>query len=346
MHRLAPQHDPPQQGALPPSGRSAAPSCGERTRFFLIAATLVWFLGAPSAIAEDPTPQAPVRVLLVRTSDASAYRAAEVSCRTALEDSHQTIDSCSLTTWKQWAAADDCDDRADLFIAIGSKAARTLASQLPEEARLIYCLVSDPGRVGLTDRKRTWGVSTQVAAAQRIALLESALPGKHRIGVLHSPTEQGRARVEEMRRHLPEGWELEAQETVEKNFLLNLSTLLSRKPTVFIALPDSKVFTKNSSRVLLKETYRAKIPVFGYSKGFVEAGALLGTAIDPAEQGERAGELVGVALASPGDSPPVHESPTPTPHLNVAVLEILDLNAKPDFLKRSDVCRIGRGGRR
>ena len=85
------------------------------------------------------------------------------------------------------------------------------------------------------------GAAPEVMEEDVTEVLASALSGEQRLGVLHSPTEAGRARIEELRSALPAGWSIATEEAIEQEFVKKLRALLSNKPTILVAVPDSLI---------------------------------------------------------------------------------------------------------
>ncbi len=74
-------------------------------RNFVAIVALGFLVGvSPSATADDTPP--PRRVLIVRSSDADAYRAAEEDSRAELSETRASVGSCTLETWNSWGGAE------------------------------------------------------------------------------------------------------------------------------------------------------------------------------------------------------------------------------------------------
>ena len=114
---------------------------------------------------------------------------------------------------------------------------------------------------------------------RQLSLVAAALPKLHRLGVLYSrpPVEMDRLR----------------QVARTKNFnLWSRSTLAGdelhtdlddtlKQSEVLLALPDAAVYNSYTIRNILLETYRAHIPVIGFSASLVRAGALMAVFSSP-----------------------------------------------------------------
>ena len=61
---------------------------------------------------------------------------------------------------------------------------------------------------------------------------------------------------------------------------------------VLIALPDPIVFNLRTTRNILLSTYRKRVPVIGFSKSYVKAGALAAIYSTPEFIGKQTGEII------------------------------------------------------
>nr|WP_067291535.1 ABC transporter substrate binding protein [Marinobacterium profundum] len=69
-------------------------------------------------------------------------------------------------------------------------------------------------------------------------------------------------------------------------------TPLIQQSDVFLALPDRALFNRSTAKWLLYITLQQKVPVIGFSKTYVEAGALAAVYSTPAQIGQQTGELL------------------------------------------------------
>ncbi|MDH5518598.1 MAG: hypothetical protein OEY36_12395 [Gammaproteobacteria bacterium] len=60
----------------------------------------------------------------------------------------------------------------------------------------------------------------------------------------------------------------------DRTELISETRYLSEESDILLAIPDNSIYNKRSIKGILLTTYRKKIPVLGYSKAYVRAGAL------------------------------------------------------------------------
>jgi ABC-type uncharacterized transport system substrate-binding protein len=72
---------------------------------------------------------------------------------------------------------------------------------------------------------------------------------------------------------------------------------------VLLALPEPRLYNKNTIQSVLLTSYRYRDPLVGYSQALVRAGALVALYSKPAQIGRQAGEIV-VHTFNSGSLPP------------------------------------------
>jgi putative ABC transport system substrate-binding protein len=222
----------------------------------------------------------------------------------------------------------------DLFIAIGTQAARHLHGALPAGTRMTYCMVADPAGAGLIGMSCPAGVSTDVPLDAQFKLIAEALPRARSLATLYrSGSPRSRRVLRRAREKLPKGWRLHAVDMdAHHSVAAAISSLLDLDADIVWTAPDAAVYNVATIRSLLLNAVRRKRPVFGFSTAFVRAGALLGVGIDPDTQGRQAGELAHAMLRAPTRAGPgrrVHASPglsQPAPEFHITVNLIVARN--------------------
>lgn len=262
-------------------------SLAGRRRWLVIA--LLW--GLVTIISAGAL--AGIEITAVLSSSAEPYQLAAEGLRKQVTREGHTLLVRQLGDTPPILSSQPPDASEALFVAIGTPAATWLYEHLPPGVPLAYCLVSKAEPWGLESQRPTYGVSTEIPLKTQFSLIAEALPKTRRIGMLYYMDAEGLKRVDRIRKSLPSGWELAAV-TVDQHssFAEALSTLLERDVDVIWTELDPKVYNSSTVRSLLLAALRRRIPVFGYSAGFVRAGSLLGVGIDPEEQGRHVAELI------------------------------------------------------
>lgn len=137
--------------------------------------------------------------------------------------------------------------------------------------------------------------------AERIVhLLQLALPGHSRVGVLFGPDSVAVRPV--LARALATGGLTLVAQTVQDGgpgIYAALRTLLD-EADLLLALPDKQVFQSSNMYNILQAAYRRRVPVASYSAAHVRAGALLALHTEPVDVARQLAEVLRLWLAGRG----------------------------------------------
>lgn len=208
------------------------------------------------------------------------------------------------------------------FLAIGSDAASYLHQRLDGTVPLCFCMVGDPESAGLTKGTAAIGVTTEVALKTQFELVRQAMPKAGAVGLLYrSATAKGRTQLTEIKAALPAGWRLEAVAVEEHGSLSEaIDALLRKKVDLVWTRPDATLYNAPGVRALLLGALRQGVPVYGFSRPFVRAGALLGIGVEPETQGEQVAEVLQKLLREPDVA---RQTTVHSPRGNVIVNQIV-----------------------
>lgn len=79
---------------------------------------------------------------------------------------------------------------------------------------------------------------------------------------------------------------------LERTELISETRHLSENSDILLAIPDSTIYNRRSIKGILLTTYRNKIPVIGYSRAYVKAGALAAVYSSPDNISKQAIEVI------------------------------------------------------
>lgn len=183
--------------------------------------------------------------------------------------------------------------RPVILVGMGPLAAQ-LAHDLLSDAPLVYVMVQDPAKLGLTGANIT-GVSYSIPVRNQFAAFRMVNPKGVRIGVIYSEDNAGRLVQEAQKAAGLVRLALVARPIAsDKEIPQALRTLLSGEEAVDALWmpPDPLIMAEVSRRFLLTETLKAGKPVYGFSAALVSEGALVSNGPSFVSIGEQAGELV------------------------------------------------------
>jgi ABC-type uncharacterized transport system substrate-binding protein len=170
-------------------------------------------------------------------------------------------------------------------------------------------MVSDPDRQGLTRDPLAYGISTNVTIEDEFALIRQALPETRTIGMLYqAKTERGRKLLKDVRQVIPKNWRLNVIAVEDyKSISDAIDALFDQGSDIIWTRPNADLYNKATIKAMLLASLRRQKPIFGFSAGFVRAGALFGVALDPRDQADQIVALLLRWFRQPGENP-VHSS--------------------------------------
>lgn len=243
-----------------------------------LALSLVLLLGMGAAVGRD---DCDAEIVVVLSSTNAAFVQAgdavldEVGTRAAVVTLEEFTQSCEI-------------DPQRTYIGVGPSAGVHLAETAPAGATIGLCLVPDLRSITVGEGVSAVGINTTVAVKDQIDLLRRAVPSVQRVGVLHRSSSAVSQDWIERLENDPDGprvvlVDLDASKSVSGA----IDDLMDRDVDAIWTFPDPAVYDSASVRQILISSLREQVPVFGFSSGFVRAGALIGVEIDPASQGRQ-----------------------------------------------------------
>lgn len=194
-----------------------------------------------------------------------------------------------------------------LLVAVGTPAMTTLARR-PSNVPVLNVLVPRAAFRGLArttprtqDSKLFSAVYFDQPWARQLALIRHAVPGR-RVGIL-----LGKDSADLSASLLAAAREAQMVATVEMvndetDLLPALKRLLPQSDAL-LAVPDATIYNRSNIATILLTSYRAKVPLFGFSAAYVKAGALAAVYSLPAQIAQQAAEIIQNLPAS-GSLPP------------------------------------------
>ncbi len=205
------------------------------------------------------------------------------------------------------------DSPPDMVVTVGAQAARlTVLQRL--SVPVLYTLLPRQSYLELVrDRshertRRHTAIYLDQPLRRQLNLIGYALPEHTRVAVVLGPTtaplesELGTAARD---RDL----DLHVERLARSEELIPLLREALEDGNVLLSLPDPAVFNSDTIHHLLIASYHRMVPVVGFSRAFVEAGALLAVYSTPTQTGRQAAEIVHQALRTPARPLPPPQYP-------------------------------------
>ena len=190
---------------------------------------------------------------------------------------------------------------AKLYIAVGAvalQAALDAEAKVPVLATLLpqasyQRMVEQAGPLGGRQISAVW---LDQPLSRQFALIRLALPDKRRVGIVLGPQSSAlsgsmsvTAEAQDLRLFTSRANTPDAIYTALQKLMGDIDVLL--------AAPDPAVYNSNTIQSILLTTYRAQVPLIGFSPAYVKAGALLALYSTPRQLGSQAGEIARAVLA-------------------------------------------------
>jgi len=223
----------------------------------------------------------------------------------------------------------------DVVVTVGSRSTR-LAKTLIDDTPIVFASVLNPVTSGFIDSydypgNMLTGASLDIAVDIQLEKFRQLVPSISRIGVLHS--DQTRYIVNQaIEWAASHSIKLISYEVVAPKDMPEAVDSLMRSCDGLWAIPDELIYTPQSTKHILLETFRNRIPIMGFSPSFVKSGALFALSVDHKFIGLQAGELVAKILhgATPGQLA-VTTPEAPYLYINRNTAEKLRIQVNPDF---------------
>ncbi|MBN2211371.1 MAG: hypothetical protein JW709_08250 [Sedimentisphaerales bacterium] len=272
-------------------------------------------------------------VALVCSAKLGPYQAASQALEKELQQQcpEAKITSYYLDQTSPQDVYSQLQDKSPAMICSLGTSATKLAAKVPD-VNTVYTLIFETEEF---DPQRMTGVTLDVGAEEKLALIHTILPSARKIGLLYSSRSETRFKeLKELARN--KKLELVAEKVDnEKDFPQALKNVLE-KSDCFLMVADAQLFFPKSVEHLLRESIKQQVPVMGLSNVYTRAGALFSLDVDFAEVGRQSGGIAARVLR--------HESPASIPvapprktyfSINLSTAKRLGIQLASDIVKRA-----------
>jgi len=180
-----------------------------------------------------------------------------------------------------------------LLITLGSQATLWAQSSV-RDVPLLFGMVLDPLAQGIEPAHASspmTGVSMQIPFSEQFERLRQVLPGARRVGTVFDARNQ--ALIDEARREAGrQGLTLVGAPVANPAEVPEAFRTLVGKVDALWSFPDTTVYSREAAQFILLFSFRNRLPLMGFSRGYVRAGALFALYADYRDLGR---QLAGVA---------------------------------------------------
>lgn len=221
----------------------------------------------------------------------------------------------------------------DAVLAIGTDAFKKVVAI--KDLPVIYTMVM-PAEVDRLSQENISGVSMDVSPETCINTIVEIFPKAKRIGLIYNPRHTGtfvKKAVESARRRGVSTVSKIAHDQPEIPALVNE---MRGKIDVLWMLPDSTVVNPETVDYMLLFSFQTGVPVFTFSRKYVEMGALAALDVTPLDMGAQAGEIARTVHKDHGTPIRVYARKTLLT-INNKVAKKLGINIKDEIIRRAQI---------
>jgi putative ABC transport system substrate-binding protein len=178
--------------------------------------------------------------------------------------------------------------RPDVVLAIGTTAFKKLRTL--SDVPVVYVMAV----LSVTDRAlppNISGVSMEIPPAAYLAAMKQVFPAAKRVGLLYDPRNSETFVGEASRDARAAGLELSVRKVPDPAGLAAALGNMTDSIDILWILPDPTVVTPETIDYLLRFSIQHNIPLFVFSKKYVEMGAIASLDVDPYDMGAQAADI-------------------------------------------------------
>lgn len=283
-----------------------------RGALYVALSVLLWSMFCRIPVSSASAAPGSLRFVLVQSNASDVYtRAAEVIAQRLDEKCDTAGLDCVMT---RFSLDDACIERclsvakADVLVTLGQKAA-ALTAQTIDAKHSLNALITRTDYQALESMPGQSAVYLDQPWSRQLRLIELALPGRHRIGLMLS-AEKAATLPMPIASDMPPGMRLTLRSLDDPKRLGAELRRLYKEVDLLLALPDARIHNARSAVNLLLSSYRAKIPVLAFSHAYVSAGALLAVYSTPEQIARQVADLLDRYLDNPDQGLPAPAHPT------------------------------------
>ncbi len=230
-----------------------------------------------------PLPALASDVLIIKDADIKLYQEAIQGFQKTCDCSVREMDLSDLDAIETALKA-----KPDAVVALGTQALRR--TRTIRNVPLIYAMVM-PSEAAEATGGNVSGVSMDIAPAEYLAAMAGLFPDAKRIGVLFNPDQTGPYVKDASLAARKNDISLILKPVSNARKAPALLNELRGKIDVLWMLPDTTILNSEMVDAILLFSFQHNVPVFSFSKKYVQMGAVAALTIDARTIGKQAGEL-------------------------------------------------------
>ena len=279
------------------------------------------------------------QLLVVLSDESGSYQEVVEALRTGVAPVREGRIRINVVTAQHLASGDaPVFAGTELVVTVGLAAAQaTIAREaaLPTPPATLCLLIPRqsyerliPPR-GSGRERRLSAVFIDQPLSRQLDLIRIALPNRFRVGVILGPSSE--LLKDELRDKARERALVpKFAEVVEPSGVYGALQKVLPESDLLLALPDPVAVNASTAYGLLLTSYRAQVPVIGFSEGMAKAGALLSLFSTASQQGKQGAEILSRIFAGAPELPAPQYSKYFTVRVNFSVARSLGLRMEEE----------------
>ena len=200
---------------------------------------------------------------------------------------------------------------------------------------VIYAMVPHSPTPG-PESKPLSGVSMYIPPDRYIGSMLDVFQGAKRIGVIYDPRNSEAYMKEALQSAQGRGVDLILRKAARPADIPALIDSMKDKIDVFWMLPDATVINPETVKYLLLFSFQNKVPVFTFSRKYVEIGSAAGLYSAPFDMGVQAGEIARKIVAEKNPKTVKTDARKTVLAVNGKIIRKLGVKVREDVLKKAE----------
>lgn len=260
----------------------------------------VWQTVLPGDSRAEAIHQAPDRILMLASDDGTVHQRVLTALQRQIASSPVVLSQAVASTprGKQQLDVFDCD--GCLVVTSGVVALHTALERVRRARILAIAIPEESFQRIMSARSGAVSVSAiymDVSLERMVTLIDERLQNIESVGIISGDGQY--LERERERDHLPPDnvMALKEYNTAAQADVVKVFQQASRENQAILAIPDPRVYNRDTIVGIMLTTYRSGTPLIGYSEALNRAGALMSVFSTPEMLGEEAGQQIASALA-------------------------------------------------
>ena len=179
--------------------------------------------------------------------------------------------------------------KPEAVVAIGTSVFKKV--RMLTDLPIVYTMVV-PSEAALSQNRNLSGVSMDISPQVYLSTMLEMFPAVKRVGLLYDPRHTAEFVEAALKASQAAGIELVTKQVHAPSAIPAALQEMREKLDVFWMVPDSTLVTPEMVDYLLLFSFQHNLPVFSFSKKYLEQGAIASLDVDPYDMGVQAGEIV------------------------------------------------------